>query len=480
MRGNRYLIFAIVAPALFIGSVDNTIVAVGLSTLIDELHTNLAVAAWTLTGSQLASTIVMPMAGKLSDELGRKRVFLTAILLFATGSIGAGLSPNIYVLIGCRVLQAIGSGCFMPSATGLIGDAFEGDDRRTALGLFASIFPLGGVVGPNVGGIVLESFSWHWLFFITVPFSLTLAVVGYFALPADRPRNTAERRAMDGYGAGLFGGSMFSVLFGMTYLANHPHQLLSAIPWLFIGLGIVLIALFLRHEASTPAPLLDLDLLRRPAFVAANSWNFLYGASLFGVFSLTPYYATVVYGMSPAESGALLTPRSIAMIAASTLSSFFLIRKGYHKPMIIGVLLVFVCMVMLGASFSDVSLAGIAIPDFWVLSVPILLGGLGMGISNPASANAGLDLVPDKMAAAAGMRGMFRNTGGVLGTAAMTIALSQFDDKAEGFRDIFLFIAIAHLLLIPLTLAIPDTARNRRLSQVEVDVGETPEPAAAR
>jgi MFS family permease len=114
-----------------------------------------------------------------------------------------------------------------------------------------------------------------------------------------------------------------------------------------------------------------------------------------------------------------------------------------------------------------------------VLSLPILLGGLGMGISNPASANAGLDLVPDKMAAAAGMRGMFRNTGGVLGTAAMTIALSQFDNKATGFRDIFLFMAVAHLLLIPLTLAIPDTARDR-LNRIEVDVaGEAPEAARA-
>jgi hypothetical protein len=239
--------------------------------------------------------------------------------------------------------------------------------------------------------------------------------------------------------------------------------------------------LFVRHEGKAKAPLLDMELVRRPAFVAANSWNFLYGASLFGVFSLTPYYATVVYGMSPAESGALLTPRSIAMIAASTMSSFWLIRKGYHRPMIIGAVLVFSCLAILGASFHNVSIGGVAIPDFWVLSVPILLGGLGMGISNPASANAGLDLVPDKMAAAAGMRGMFRQTGGVLGTAAMTIALSQFDDKAEGFRAIFLFIAVAHLFLIPLTLAIPDTARDRRLNRVEVDVTpEAREPAAVR
>ena len=144
---------------------------------------------------------------------------------------------------------------------------------------------------------------------------------------------------------------MFNVLFGMTKLANHPHQVTSPIPWLFIVSGITMMLLFIRHEGNAKEPLLDMELVKRPAFIAANSWNFLYGASLFGVFSLTPYYATVVYGMSPAESGALLTPRSIAMIVASTLSSFWLIRKGYHKPMIIGALLVFSCLMLLGASF---------------------------------------------------------------------------------------------------------------------------------
>jgi EmrB/QacA subfamily drug resistance transporter len=478
LRGHRYFVFAIVAPALFLGSVESTIVAVGLSTIINSLGTNLAVAAWTLTGAQLTSTIVMPLAGKLSDELGRRRIFLTAVVIFCIGSIGSGLSPNIYVLVFFRVLQALGSGCFMPSATGIIGDAFEGDDRRTALGLFASIFPLGGVVGPNVGGIVLSHLSWHWLFFITVPLSFSLFFFGLFLLPADKKKADRPKSRIDGVGAGLFGGAMFSILYGMTHLAEHPDAMTAPAPWLFIVVGLTMLVLFVRHENASDDPLLDMDLVKRPAFIAANGFNFLYGASLFGVFSLTPYYATEVYHMSPAESGALLTPRSIAMIASSTLSSFLLIRKGYRRPMIIGVLLVFCCLALLSGGFTNVSLGGVAIPNFWILGVPILIGGLGMGISNPASANAGLDLVPDKMAAAAGMRGMFRQTGGVNGTAAMTIALSQFSDKAQGFRDIFLFIAVAHLFLIPLTLAIPDTARDRRLSQVELDLGEAREPAA--
>jgi MFS family permease len=415
------------------------------------------------------------MAGKLSDELGRKRIFLTAIVLFATGSIGAGLAPNIYMLIACRVLQATGSGCFMPSATGLIGDAFDGDERRTALGLFASIFPMGGVIGPNIGGLVLSHFSWHWLFFITVPMSISLFFAGLVLLPADDP-SKQTKRSIDGFGAGLFGGAIASTLFGMTWLANHPCTFTSPMPWLSIALGGIMLTLFIRHESHTAEPLLDLDLLKRPAFVAANTWNFLYGASVFGVFSLTPYYATTVYGMGPAESGALLTPRSIAMIAASTFSSFVLIRAGYRRPMILGTICVFVALIVLGAQPHGVTIGGIAVSDFFILSLPILVAGIGMGISNPASGNAALDLVPEKMAAVAGLRGMFRNTGGVLGTAGMTIALSQFTDKAQGFRDIFLFLAIAHLFLIPLTMLIPDSAKDRSIERLtrprEPDVPE--------
>ena len=115
--------FASVAPALFMSSVDATVVAVGLNTMTAELNTNLAWMGWTLTGYQLTQTVAMPVAGRLSDEWGRKRLFLAAVLLFTLSSVLAGLSPNVYALILCRVVQAIGGGAFMPAATGLVSDA---------------------------------------------------------------------------------------------------------------------------------------------------------------------------------------------------------------------------------------------------------------------------------------------------------------------------------------------------------------------
>src|SRR5689334_22348711 len=144
-------------------AIDGTIVAVGLPTILVELDTTLPVLAWTLTGYALAQTIVMPLGGKLSDDYGRKQVFLTAVALFTVGSIGAGLAPNVYVHIAFRVVQAIGGGAFLPVATGLVSDAFV-DNRQTAIGLITSFFPLGSAIGPNIGGFIIDNFSWRWIF----------------------------------------------------------------------------------------------------------------------------------------------------------------------------------------------------------------------------------------------------------------------------------------------------------------------------
>jgi len=152
MSDHPYLVFFVTSLALLMASVDGTIVNVGLRTMQSELHTNIALLGWTLTGYTLTQTIAMPLAGKLSDEWGRKRLFLGAVLIFTLSSVAAGLAPNVQLLIVFRVFQAIGGGAFLPSATGIVSDAF-GEKRGTAIGLFTSIFPLGGIIGPNLGGV---------------------------------------------------------------------------------------------------------------------------------------------------------------------------------------------------------------------------------------------------------------------------------------------------------------------------------------
>ncbi len=453
-----YAIFAVTALALLMSSLDTTIVAVAVPTLLVDLKTNLALIGWTLTGYQLTSTIIMPLAGKLSDDWGRKRLFLGAVVLFTLSSMAAGLSPNIYFLIVFRVLQAVGGGAFLPSATGIVSDAF-GNRRATAIGLFTSVFPLGGILGPNIGGFIIDSFSWRWIFYVNVPIGIALVVLGMAILPGASESTAGAavgRRRVDLVGAGLFAGGMLGFLYALTAWAQNPDALRSPSLWLSLAVGATLIGWFLRHESRTPAPMVEIELLKWRPFFAANLYNFLYGAAVFGMFSFIPYYATVGYGMSAGQDGAILTPRSMSMAVMSTVSSFLLVRFGYRRPMVLGAVLITVSLFLLSRGFHDVTLLGVAVPNIVLIAGFMMIAGIGMGIGGPAANNAALDLVPEKVAAVAGLRGMFRSTGGVLGTAGIVVALSYSPDKAVGMQHIFIVLAVLTLAVIPIVFMIPD------------------------
>jgi EmrB/QacA subfamily drug resistance transporter len=461
-----YLVFAVVGLALLMASIDSTIVAVGLPTLLTDLKTNLALVGWTLTGYQFAQSIVMPIAGKLSDEWGRKRLFLGAVGLFTVSSIAAGLAPNIYVLILFRILQGIGGGTFLPSATGIVSDAF-GDRRAQAIGLFGSIFPIGGIIGPNLGGFILDNTTWRWIFFVNVPVGALLLIVGSMILPKGKQTINASNRKIDMTGVGLFVGAIFALLYAMTDLANANGHL-SAVPFVLVALAVVLFVLFVRHEDRTSSPMIDMRLLRWRPFVAVNVYNFLFGVVVFGVTGFIPYYATTAFGMTPGQDGILLTPRSITMIVVSALTSLFIIRFRYRAPMIAGLVIISGSLFVLSRGYHDLTIMGIGLHSMVLLASLVALVGVGMGIANPASNNAALDLIPGKVAAATGMRGMSRSVGGVLGTAAVSLVLSYFSDKAQGMQYIYLGLAAIMIVIIPIVFMIPDTAADRAHGRARV------------
>jgi MFS family permease len=334
-----------------------------------------------------------------------------------------------------------------------VSDAF-GERRGMAIGLFTSIFPLGGIVGPNLGGFLLDHASWRWIFYVNVPIGLLLVGLGLFVLPNSKAMSV--RRAVDVMGASYFAASMLGVLYGMTDLANNANATSDPVMWVSFATGFVMLGLFLRHETRTPAPMIELELLKWRPFAAANAYNFLYGVAAFGLFSFIPYYASYAYDMTPGESGLILTPRSIAMAILSTVSSFFLIRVGYRKPMILGVLVVALSLILMSQGWHNVTLFGWHMPNLMLLAVFTTISGLGVGIGGPASNNASLDLVPEKVAAVAGLRGMFRSTGGTLGTAAITLYLSHQRDAGVGLQHIFVILALVLIAVIPIVFLIPE------------------------
>jgi EmrB/QacA subfamily drug resistance transporter len=455
----------VVSLALLMSSIDNTIVAVGLPNMMAGLNTNLVWIGWVITAYSLMQTIIMPMAGKLSDDFGRKNLFLGCVVLFTGSSLLCAMAPNVYLLIFFRVLQAIGGGAFMPSAAGIVSDVFGAKNRGTAIGLFTSVFPIGGIIGPNLGGWVIDAFSWRAMFSINVPIGVVLLIAGIFLLPSGG--RVATSRSIDLVGASAFGAGIIGIMYGMTVWGNQIQFSAQVILW--VALGLAALVFFIVHEGRSRDPMIDLRLLKERAFFAANLYNLLYGALVFGFFSFLPLYATEQYGMSASAAGFILTPRAALMIAVSTISSFMLIRFGYRLPMIIGIVLVSISLFLTSQGWHDVTVFGHGISNVVLLSSLIMISGIGVGLGGPAANNAAIELMPDAVARITGLRGMFRTTGGVLGTAIIVLILAHDKDQGVGLEHIFFGLSLLVLFIIPPIFLIPDNARTRRkATRVEV------------
>jgi len=476
----RWIFFGLAGLTLLMFSIDSTIVAVALPTLIVDLQTNLVWAGWTLTAYALTQTVMMPLVGKLAEQFGQMRVFLVCVFLFTLGSLLCGLAPNIYVLVACRVLQAVGGGGFLPSCTGIVAQQFP-ETRSRMIGLFASIFPIGGVLGPNVGGYIIEHWGWRQIFLVNVPIGiLVVAMLARQARAASRIRST-RKRTIDVLGTILFATMVVCLLSSLTLLGDDPALVRSPMFWLLVASSVVLLGAFIRQERRAPDPILDLSLVTRHPFLVVNLYNVMTGACTQGFFSFIPYYVVMQYTMGPMESGAILTPRSLVMIVTSTCTSFLLQRVGYRRPMLAGIACVITVLFILGQGWNGLGVGPLQSGPLGLLLMLMALSGFGMGLLVPSSNNAGLDLLPERAGVITGIRGLFRSTGGVLGTAVIVLWLELSPDKAAGMRQIFTILGFLMLATMPLVFLIPDSARDRfRAAERERADQEEAAIAAAR
>lgn len=454
-----HVLFVLAALAVLMSSIDNTIVAVALPQLTSALDAPLSWVSWTLTGYQLVQVVMFPLAGKLSDSFGRTRVFLVCVTTFTLASLLCGMAPSIGLLVLFRAIQAIGGGGLLPSAVGIVADQYH-ERRAQAVGLIGSAMPLGTIVGPNLGGLLLQLGTWRALFWINVPIgALILAGVLLVAPRASsRPRH---RLRVDVVGLALYGLAILGLTYAMSLVASDPTQARSPLVPGLVVLSLVLGVAFVLHARRAEDPIMDYRLLAQGPFRAANLYNFFFGGVTLGVFSFVPYYAVLHYGLTPFQSGAVLTPRALLVFTTSILGSVYIIRFGYRLPMLLGMGLNAVTLLLLAAGLSGVQIGPVSVQGFWWLALVLAIAGLGNGFGNPASNNAALELAPHQAAAITGIRSTFRLTGGALSIAAIVLALSFYSDQAQGFTVIFLVFTAILLASVPLVFAIPDLARER-------------------
>lgn len=451
---SRYFIFGVISLGLLMVAISGTAVSVAFPIITSSFGISLVLAGWVLTIFQLVAIVTMPLAGKAGDIFGVKRVFLLSLTSFTLGSLLCALAPNIELLILSRALQGIGAGSFLPVATSIAAREFPGS-RQQAIGLFTSIFPIGQIIGPNLGGWLVETFGWRSVFWVNVPIGV-VAITAALLLVRGDERGKGD---LDLLGAGLLTASVFALLMGLSQLGNGKGSWFGS-GALFLSTGLM-VTTFLWHERRAKAPIIDLEVLSERPFLAANIFNFAMGACVMGVMAFIPLYAVSIFHMTVFQSGFVLTPRSVAMIAASALTSMFLVRWGYRQPMLVGTLLTVANLILLAASSLGLGttiwfhINGVAL-----VSGVMLLAGVGMGMQAPAANNACIELMPHRVATITGVRGMFRQIGGAVSIAITSLVLERTGDMAHGFFFVFTGLAVVLLASIPAIFMMPASPRD--------------------
>jgi EmrB/QacA subfamily drug resistance transporter len=468
MRG--YLIFACAGLSLLMHAMDVTMVAVALPDLMKDFSTNVLWAGWTVSIYLLAVTSVMPLMGTLSDSLGRKKVFLFSLGLFTGSSLACGLAPNVHSLVAFRFLQGLGGASFLPTASGIVSDQFP-EHRERAIGLLASVLQIGGVIGPNLGGWIVSRYSWRYLFYINLPIGIGLIVLITVLLKGSE---ILSRPRIDVWGASLLSGTVLFLMLGLGLTAEGFSMSSLPLAMTFGGISLSSFFLFLRQEKKAPHPIVDMVLLKAKPFLAANLYNMVTGAGILGVFAFIPLFATTVLGLSTLVSGMILTPRSLAIIPVSVVTSFLLKRSGYRWPMVLGVSIISLATILLGLD-----------PHFWreiglpsgvveSVALIVMLSGVGCGIAFPACNNACIELMPEKVATMTGLRGMFLYVGGALGISLITVILHLSSTPAHGFKIAYISFGILLLLTIPLVFFMPAGKKRVQTSGSDLESQTNP------
>jgi len=437
----------LVATALFMSSVDLTIVATALPAIHRSLRASINWAGWTITIYGLSTVVALPIAGKFSNQFGRRRIFVYGVGLFTAASLFCGFATDIYLLIVFRALQAIGGGALQPSAAGLIADHF-GKDRDRAIGMFGAVSSGGQVVGPVVGGLLVGYLSWRWIFFVNVPIGVVLLVLTMRFIPRSLP---AESTKTDVRGLLLMAAFVLAAIFGITSLGGGRTEVYDPIFLVPECGALVLFFGFLRHTKRTPDPFISMRLLTGKGFAVMNGVNLLHGVVTFGVISLVPLYAEQRYHLPALNAGTLLTARACGMIAVGTVAAFALRRTGYRLPMLVGF-----SVVATGTLLMSVAPRWGISPFLW-LSVCAGIAGLGLGAVNPAASNACLQLAPDQVAAITGLRAMFINLGVIFSVSVTTAVLNR--SSTPGITQAHVFwvaAAIVFVVILPLISRVPE------------------------
>jgi EmrB/QacA subfamily drug resistance transporter len=408
------VIFGALMLVILLASLDQTIVATALPTIVGDLG-GLQHISWVVTAYLLASTVTGPIYGKLGDLYGRKIVLQTAIVIFLIGSALCGIAQGMTELIAFRALQGLGAGGLLVTTIAVVGDIIPPRDRGKYQGLFGAVFGVSTVIGPLLGGFFVDNLSWRWIFYVNLPIgALALFVIGVVF----HSRSEHVRHAIDYLGAAtLAGGLACVVLFTSLGGTTEPWGSVQSIALVVVGFALLVAFVFVERRAKEP--ILPLELFRNRTFVVTSAIGFIIGLALFGSVTYLPLFLQVVKGMSPTKSGLQLTPMMGGLLVTSILSGRAISRFGRYRPFpIVGTAVATVGMALLARlSVSSGTLTA---------ALDMLVLGLGLGLVMQVLVLAVQNAVEFRiMGVATSGAILFRQIGGSIGLAVFGAIFSN-------------------------------------------------------
>jgi EmrB/QacA subfamily drug resistance transporter len=403
---------ALAGAALFMTALDNLVVGVALPSIRADLGGSIESLEWTVNAYTLAFAVLLITGAALGDRFGRKRMFLIGVGIFSGASALAALAPSLDALVAARALQGLGAAMVTPLTLTLISEVFPADRRGVALGIWGGISGLGVALGPFVGGAVVEGIAWQWIFWLNVPVGVALVPLATRRLSESR----GPDRALDLGGLALVGAGLFGLTFGI--IRGEALGWTSITVLTSLGVGLALLAAFVRWELRTAQPMLPMRFFRDRTFSATNGLSFAMFFGMFGSIFLLSQFFQVAQGYGPLEAGLRTLPWTAMPMFVAPIAGALSDRIGTRPLMATGLAL------------QAVALGWIAIlseptTPFVELIPPFALAGIGMALVFPTAAAAVLASVrPEEAGKASGATNAIREVGGVMGVAVLATVFS--------------------------------------------------------
>ncbi|MFL6144883.1 MAG: DHA2 family efflux MFS transporter permease subunit [Labedaea sp.] len=405
---------SVVVLGAIMSILDITVVNVAISKLSLEFETSLETIQWVATGYTLALATVIPLSRWAADRFGTKRLYLTAIGLFMVGSALAGTAWSVESLIFFRVLQGLGGGMIMPAGMTILTTAAGPQRIGRVMSVLGVPMLLGPILGPILGGWLVDDVSWRWIFFINVPIGVVALILGIRILDRDQPK-PAER--LDFPGLLMLSPGLAALIYGLAQVPKqggigHAEVLIPAIA------GALLIVGFILRSTRTAHPLIDLKLFRNRTFAVSSGAMVLFTIAFFGAMLMLPLYYQTVRAETAFSAGLLLAPQGIGAMLTMPLAGMITDRFGPARIAQSGIVVIVAAM----AVFTQVG----ANTSYWVLGGALFVMGLGMGMTMMPMMSAALQqLTRSDVSGASTSLNIIQQIGGSIGTATMSVILSS-------------------------------------------------------